>query len=88
MEQIQGHYTPYLALAEAVVDADSSPELFLHSLFPEASETQLAYFILYTIGKFHDGIMLGLEVAGRDPIDEVSAYQIGVQDGLDYGQKS
>ena len=77
-----GEYIPYLTLSSEVVSSEHDPELFLRSLFPEATDEQIALFIIYTIGKFHDGVIMGLDIAGRDPIGEVEADQIGVQDGL------
>ncbi len=78
----RGIYIPYLPTAEAVVAADSGPELFILSIFPDATDEQVALFIFYTIAKFHDGIIQGLEIAGREPIGEVEAYQLGVDEGL------
>lgn len=73
---------PYLATAEAVMEASHDPQLFLLSLFPEATAEQIAWFEHYTAGKILDGIHLGLEICGIDPIGEVEAYQLGVQEGL------
>lgn len=77
-------YIPYLATAEAVVGTDNSPELFLRSLMPYITPEQLDIFILYTIGKILDGINLGLDITGHDPVGEVEAYKIGVQEGFDF----
>jgi hypothetical protein len=85
MSNLEGNrYIPYLATAEAIVETDNSPELFLRSLVPSATDEQIASFCLYTIGKFHDGIIQGLEIAGCDPIGEVEAFQTGVQEGFDF----
>lgn len=77
-----GEYIPYLTLSSEVIYSEHNPALFLRSMFPEATDEQIALFTIYTIGKFHDGVLMGLDIAGRDPIGEVEAYQIGVQDGL------
>lgn len=77
-----GEYIPYLTLSKEVISSDHDPKLFLTSLFPEATAEQIELFIYYTIGKFLDGVLMGLDIAGRDPIGEVEAYQIGVNDGL------
>ena len=77
-----GEYIPYLTLSSEVVSSEHDPGLFLRSLFPGATDEQIALFTIYTIGKFHDGVLMGLDIAARDPIGEVEAYQIGVQDGL------
>ena len=79
----QERHIPYLPTAEAVVAVDNGPELYLRSLFPDATDEQVASFTLYTIAKFHEGIVQGLEIAGNDPINELEAYQLGVQEGLD-----
>ncbi len=75
-------YIPYLPTAEACLEADESPDLFFRSIVPDASDEQVGLFYLYTLGKLHDGIILGLDICGRDPIGEVEAYQFGVEDGL------
>lgn len=77
-------YIPYLATAEAITEVDDSPDLFLRSLFPDATFEQVVLFRLYTLGKLHDGIMLGLEVTGHDPIGEIEAYQQGIKDGQEH----
>jgi hypothetical protein len=75
-------YIPYLSTAEAIVTKDDGPELFIRSLFAGATDEQIALFTLYTIARLHDGIVQGLEIAGRDPIGEIAAYQMGVEEGL------
>lgn len=82
MPDLSEEYIEFLCTAESIVQADNSPELFIRSLFPEATNEQIATFRLYTIGKMHDGIVQGLVIAGRNPIGEVEAYQIGVNEGL------
>ncbi len=77
-------YIPYLPTAEAIIETDRSPELFLRALFPEATDEQIESFKLYTIAKFHDGIIQGLEIAGCDSINEIEVYQMGVREGLEY----
>ncbi len=78
---------PYLTLSEEIIAADHDPGLFLRSLFPDASDEQVALFALYTVGKFHDGVIQGLEIAGRDAIGEVEAYRIGVTEGFERAQE-
>lgn len=80
-------YVPYLRLSEEVIKADHNPGLFLRSLFPNATEEQVAIFNLYTVGKFHDGVIQGLEIAGRDAIGEIEAYKMGVTEGFNRSQE-
>jgi len=80
--------TPYLTFAEAEMADDNSPEVFLRSHFPEATDHQVQSFILYSISKFHAGVVSGLEISGVDPIGEVEAYQLGVKEGLARNQNS
>jgi hypothetical protein len=78
---------PYLTTAEAILEADESPDLFLRSMFPYATPEQIAMFRLYTLGKMHDGITIGLGI-GNDPIANFTAYLIGVTDGLSRGEET
>jgi hypothetical protein len=41
-------------------------------------------FTLYTIGKVHEGIVLGIDITGHDPVGEIEAYKVGVQEGFDF----
>jgi hypothetical protein len=81
-------YIPYLPTAEACLEADESPDLFLRSLVPDASDEQIEKFRYFILGILHDGIMLGLDICGHDPIGEVESYQLGVEDGLNRRQET
>jgi hypothetical protein len=77
-------YVPYLALAEAIIQSDNSPELYLLSLFPNATKEQIASFILYSIGRYHAGMIQGLEISDYcDPIGLMDAYQAGINEGIE-----
>ncbi len=77
-----GEYIPYLTLSEEAILSEHNPKLFLLSLFPNASIEQIELFKLFAIGIFHNGLLMGLEVTGEEPIGEIEAYQMGVKDGL------
>lgn len=36
----------------------------------------------FALGMIHEGIILGLNISGRDPIGEVEAYQSGIRDAI------
>lgn len=87
-EEISGEtYIPYEALSEAII-ADRDPILFLLSLFPDATEEQKEIFWLFARGELLEGIHLGLNIAGRDPISEIEIYQKGVHEGLNQRDES
>lgn len=79
-------YIPYLATAEAITAGDDSPELFLRSLFPGATDEQIASMRLYTTGKILDGIHYGLALSSEDPIGSLEAYRMGEIDGFERAQ--
>lgn len=79
-------YIPYQATAEAITAGDDSPELFLRSLFPDATDEQITSMRLYTTGKILDGIHYGLALISEDPVGPLEAYRIGEADGFERAQ--
>ncbi|MGH7234062.1 MAG: hypothetical protein ACREF7_01280 [Candidatus Saccharimonadales bacterium] len=83
MPNFEQDYIPYETTARHIVASDESHRLFIETMFPEATDMQRDCFLEYLIGVLHDGIMTGLDmVEGADPITALSAYQLGVDDGL------
>lgn len=76
-------YVPYEATAEVIAASDDSPELFLRSLFPDATYEQIQTLRLYTAGKILDGIHYGLALSTEDPISPLRAHLMGVEDGYE-----
>lgn len=80
---------PYYTTAAEVVAADDSPELFLRSMFPEATPEQIELTKLYTIGKLLDGIDIGLGLCDSDDniskVDE--AFLRGVRAALTFREE-
>jgi len=70
----------YLNLSREIVRIDISPELFLRSHFPEATQEQIDTATDFIVGVHHKGVHLGLEISEKT-IDEVDAYQLGLNDG-------
>lgn len=74
-------HIPYLSVAEACMAADDTIDPFLLSLFDDVTAAQRYKFWQYVLGKFHDGIEVGLGISGSDPIGEIEAYKLGVTEG-------
>jgi hypothetical protein len=77
-------FVPYLAIAEAEIKYDNSPELYLLSLFPNATPEQIASFNLYSLAKFHDGLVHGVRITGEadNQMTVIEAYNLGVSEGI------
>lgn len=81
-------YIPFEATASSIIASDKTHARFLIALFPEATKEQIACFALYLTGIMHDGILMGLDLSGCNPIGEIEAYQIGVKEGLNRKSES
>ncbi len=78
-----GEYIPYEATARQIVLNDYTHETFLRSLIPGITNAQIEGIKEYLVGSVHDGIIIGLDMnPADDPLDVISAYQLGVNDGL------
>ncbi|HUP26324.1 MAG TPA: hypothetical protein VM124_01595 [Candidatus Limnocylindrales bacterium] len=83
MSETAERFIPYHATAEAMAGQDDSPALFLRSLFPDATDEQVAQFEEYTAGKILDGIYYGLEATSNEPVAPIEAYRFGRAEGYE-----
>jgi hypothetical protein len=67
----ENEYIPYLATAQAIVKAERAPDLFIRSLFPDATDEQVAVFYLHDLGTFHAGLVQGVELGGHNLLDDL-----------------
>ncbi len=74
---------PYLELSAKVVSSQHAPGIFIESLFPGASEDQVAMFTLYCIGIHLAGIELAHDlIDGQNLAKEAESYTKGYRDGF------
>jgi hypothetical protein len=88
MPNFEQGFIPYETSARHIVLSENSThETFIKSLMPEITDQQVQCFLEYLVGAVHDGIITGLAMKEEDdPLDIISAYQLGVKDGLDRRQ--
>ena len=67
----KNEYIPYLATEQEIVKAEREPDLFILSLFPDATDEQVAFFRLYDLGTFHAGLVHGVELGGHNLLDDL-----------------
>lgn len=65
------HPIPMLDTAESIVDTDERLEPFVLSLFPNASQDQMAMMKLYAIGWFMEGEEMGRILAKHGATDDI-----------------
>ncbi len=84
MPNFEQEYIPYEATARHIVHSDETLEPFLRALIPGVTNSQIQFITERFVEAVHGGITIGLDMSeGDDPLDVISAYQLGVKDGLD-----
>ncbi len=78
-------YVPYEITAVELEKTDESTAIFVRSLFPDASDEQIAMVKLFATGKILDGICQGIELNDLNPMATIDAYKQGYRNGFDEG---